>query len=189
MGAALTGETLDHLLALQLTVAWAGEGLSQPVRLGWWKTDLVDEMGGGDLFARLLPRTRHWASLEAVRTAAVRVDAEARGRVADPDGVRTIFFWGLRVDEKLGDRLAFHKRGGKPPAEVLPLKLGLGADFDRVALEEVLGRAEVEHEVVPGGRELRGAQPEELTALADRLGAALVPLAERYPMPFVRIPK
>jgi len=46
---------LDTVLALQLTVAWAGEGLSEPPRLGWWQTDLVDELGGGDLLARLLP--------------------------------------------------------------------------------------------------------------------------------------
>ncbi|WP_395830945.1 hypothetical protein [Archangium violaceum] len=41
--------TLDTILALQLTVAWAGEGRCEPARLGWWQTDLVDEAGGGDL--------------------------------------------------------------------------------------------------------------------------------------------
>ena len=52
----LPPHALDAILALQLTVAWAGEGLSDPKRLDWWRTDLVDALGGGDLFARLLPK-------------------------------------------------------------------------------------------------------------------------------------
>ena len=43
---ALTQHALDAILALQLTVAWAGEGLADPKRLEWWRTDLVDELGG-----------------------------------------------------------------------------------------------------------------------------------------------
>jgi hypothetical protein len=45
---------LDSILAMQLTVAWAGEGRCSPARPGWWDTDLIDEAGGGDFFARLL---------------------------------------------------------------------------------------------------------------------------------------
>ncbi|HEY5955223.1 MAG TPA: hypothetical protein VIV60_01670 [Polyangiaceae bacterium] len=37
--------TIDKILAIQLLVAWAGEGRSEPKRLGWWDTDLVDEAG------------------------------------------------------------------------------------------------------------------------------------------------
>jgi hypothetical protein len=55
MPSRLTPNQLDELLALQLTVAWAGEAAGEPTRLGWWKTDLVDAQGGGDLFARLTP--------------------------------------------------------------------------------------------------------------------------------------
>ena len=36
-------------------------------RLGWWDCDLVDADAGGDLFARLLPRTARWAALKAAR--------------------------------------------------------------------------------------------------------------------------
>jgi hypothetical protein len=43
------------LLTLQLLVAWAGEALSDPPRLGWWRTMLVDELGGGDLCQRAEP--------------------------------------------------------------------------------------------------------------------------------------
>ena len=57
----ISSNALDTILALQLTVAWAGEGLSAPKRLDWWKTDLIDEDGGGDFFARLLPKTARWA--------------------------------------------------------------------------------------------------------------------------------
>lgn len=34
-----TRDELDHILAIQLTVAWAGDALSEPQRLGWWPTD------------------------------------------------------------------------------------------------------------------------------------------------------
>jgi len=78
---------LDEILALQLTIAWAGEGLCQPKRLDWWRTDLIDDAGGGDLFARLLPRTKAWASLEAARIAAARADRAAREQMAP--GVQT----------------------------------------------------------------------------------------------------
>ena len=53
--APLSDEALDAILAVQLTVAWAGEGRSDPPRLGWWETDLVDQDGRGELLKRLLP--------------------------------------------------------------------------------------------------------------------------------------
>jgi hypothetical protein len=55
--APLTEAALDEILALQFLVAWAGEGRCKPRRFGWWDTDLVDPDGGGDLLARLAPRT------------------------------------------------------------------------------------------------------------------------------------
>lgn len=117
----LTEAALDEILALQFLVAWAGEGRCKPRRLGWWETDLVDPDGGGDLFARLLPRTHAWAALEAVREAARQTDARARERHGEPDRLRTIFFLGFEADEKLSDRLAMHKRLGRPPSEATPL--------------------------------------------------------------------
>ena len=96
MTSALTDAAADAILATQVTVAWAGEGRCKPRRLGWWDTDLVDEAGGGDFLARLLPQTHRWAALEAVREAARRTDAKARAKMADPDKMRTIFFLGGR---------------------------------------------------------------------------------------------
>jgi hypothetical protein len=72
MGFRILDTALDEILALQITAAWAGEGACVPPRLGWWRTDLVDPAGGGDLLARLLPKTHAWASIEAVREAAIR---------------------------------------------------------------------------------------------------------------------
>lgn len=68
----VSSEVLDEILAIQFLVGWAGEGRSEPPRLGWWATDLVDEFGGGDFLKRLLPNTHKWAALEAVREAAKR---------------------------------------------------------------------------------------------------------------------
>jgi len=39
-------DILDRILSFQVLVAWAGEGLSDPPRLSWWRTDMVDKGGG-----------------------------------------------------------------------------------------------------------------------------------------------
>jgi len=183
----LADSALDAILALQLTVAWAGEGRSQPKRLGWWDTDLIDPAGGGDFFARLLPKTYVWASLEAVREAARRTDAKARGKMADPDRMRTLFFLGFELDEQIADRLAAHKRSGRAPGDVLPLPLLLGADFSPDKLTAALHAAEAAFDVVPGGRQLKGNTPPAADDLVKRLAAALVPFADHYPLPFFKL--
>lgn len=145
---------LDEILALQLTVAWAGEALCEPARLGWWRTDLVDAEGGGDLFARLLPRTAPWAALEAALAAAAHVDRAARLRLAQPDTVRTLFSWGFALDEKLAERLAALKQTLTPPSTALPLPLELGAPFSRDAFEHRLRIEGLRVDSVPGGRQV-----------------------------------
>lgn len=179
--------TLDAILAMQLTVAWAGEGRCSPRRLGWWDTDLIDEAGGGDFFARLLPQTHEWASLEAVREAARRVDAKARGKMADPDKMRTLFFLGFELDEQLGDRLAAHKRSGRRPADALPVTVPLTAEFSKEKLVSSLQGDDVAFTTVPNGRQMKGELPDAPDALVKRLAAALVPFADQYPLPFYKL--
>ena len=180
----MTPAALDSILCLQLTVAWAGEGRCEPARLGWWQTDLVDPAGGGDLFARLVPRTHEWAALQAVREAARRVDAKARKAMDTPDEIRTLFHFGFKLDEKLSERLAKYKCSGFAPGKALPNLFDFEAPFDRTQFARWLGAAR--YEVVPGGRALQGDIPTEIDALATYLAAALVPLSDQYPMPFVR---
>lgn len=180
--------TLDSVLALQLAIAWAGEARCEPRRLGWWDTDLIDEAGGGDLFARLTPRTHAWASLEAVREAARRVDAKARVRLGDPDKLRSLFFLGFELDERLGDRLAYLKRQANPPAEALAMPFAMGGDFSAETVSTALTRAgTAKYEIVPHGRELPGEPPKDAVELARMLGAALVPFTSEYPLPFFRV--
>ncbi len=187
MGALLNDTTLDAILATQLTIAWAGEGRCSPRRLGWWDTDLIDEAGGGDFLQRLLPQTHAWASLEAVREAARRTDAKARGKMADPDKMRTLFFLGFEVDEQLGDRLGALKRGGRTPSEALPLPLPLTAEFSKDKLTAALQGGDAAFAVVPGARQLKGARPAEADVMVRRLAAALVPFADQYPLPFYKL--
>jgi hypothetical protein len=179
-------DILDRILALQLTVAWAGEGLCEPRRLGWWDTDLIDEAGGGDLIARLAPRTHAWASLELAREAARRTDARARAKMAHPDRVRSLFFLGFELDEQLGDRLAALKRDGTPPAEALPLPLSLD-NLSRDALAQALAASTERYTVIPGARQLEGPPPDDPETLARRLAAGLIPLADHYPLPFFQV--
>ena len=183
----LTEAALDAILAVQVTVAWAGEGRCKPRRLGWWETDLIDEAGGGDFLARLLPQTHRWAALEAVREAARRTDAKARAKMADPDKMRTLFFLGFEVDEQLGDRFAAHKRSGHSPADVLPLPLPLTAEFSKDKLVSAFQGGDVAFTKVPNGRQLKGPRPDAADALVKRLAAALVPLHDEYPLPFYKL--
>lgn len=112
----LSESVLDDILTWQFLVAWSGEGNGELQRLGWWRTDLTDELGGGDFFQRLLPKTAKWAALEAVRQAAIQHDQKIRQRLSQPDLVNTLFFWGFAVDERLADRLAVHKRSEALPS-------------------------------------------------------------------------
>jgi hypothetical protein len=180
--------SLDRILAVQLLVAWAGEGRSEPKRLGWWDTDLVDDAGGGDLIARLAPRTHKWASLELVREAARRVDAAARGKHGAPDKLRTIFFLGFELDERLTDRLAELKRQGSAPDDALSLPFKLDAKFSQDELVTVLtksGKAAFD-KVPPVGRQLKGTVPASPEEMVQKLAAALVPLVDEYPLPFLK---
>src|SRR5262245_48460224 len=127
----LPADTLDAILALQVTVAWAGE---KP-RLGWWRTDILDEAGARDLLARLTPRTVEWTAFEAVREAARRADERMRQRSATPDRARTLFHFGFELDEHLAERLADHKRGHCAPADVFAKHWGVEKQFDRRRFE------------------------------------------------------
>ncbi len=187
MPAPLSEAALDAILALQFTVAWAGEGRCSPRRLGWWDTDLIDADGGGDLLARLLPQTHAWAALDAVREAARQADARARSKMADPDQVRSLFFLGFELDEQLSDRLASLKHTGQAPAAALSLPLPLTADFSRDQLLAALHRGDAAFTVLPGGRQLKGRPPAAPEAMIAQLAAALAPLSDQYPLPFFKL--
>lgn len=182
-------EELDVVLMLQFLVGWAGEGLTDPPRLGWWSTQLLDKWGGEDLFKRLLPRTFEWALLEAVRKVAIQVDRQKRLNLAQPDNVCTLFFWGFRIDEKLEERLSFHKQNRSKPQDILDFPLDLKKEFDRKAFDEAIQllNPEISWEIVPEGREIKDAMPESIADAAKNLVLGLIPVADKYPMPFYRI--
>lgn len=181
MSSPIPDPQLDGILATQLLVAWAGE----ESRLGWWKTDLVDDDAGGSLLRRLLPNTHDWARFEGAREAARRVDQKTRERLGDADKLRSIFFLGFEIDEQVADRLASLKRAGKPPAEVLPFPLSLAEPYARETLASAL-EPKPASVTVPHGRELKGAAPSTPDALVRKLAAGLVPFIDEYPLPFYR---
>ncbi len=181
----LTPAHLDEILSLQLAVAWAGEGAGEPARLGWWNSDLVDREGGGDLFARLTPRTAAWASLILVREAARRVDAAAREQSGLGERGLTLFHLGFTADEHLDDRLAFHRQQVHEPAHVFGEGFFVGGNWSKAAFEARLaGFGHPKVEITPSGRLIVAtkAQGLELTRL---LAAALLPLSAKYPLPYV----
>lgn len=176
---------LDTLLAAQILVAWAGETAEEPRRLGWWRSDLVSEYGGKDLFRRLMPSTWEWAVLQAVRGVAKRVDRAARARHHDPGAIRSLFHLGFEVDEQVEERLLELKRSGRSPREALP-GLNLLADgWSRERFEAwVREHGEARTTAEPIGRRIR--QPvEDLESSVRLLVAALRPLPDTYPLPHI----
>ena len=181
MQTAVSTTTLDEILALQFRVAWAGESPADEPRLKWWRTDIIDELSGGDFIRRVAPRTHRWASLECAREAARLCDQRARLRLADADSARTLFFWGFEVDELLADRL----RERKAALEELPspgafAAAQLEAEFKALA-------PETRFTVLGSGREVWGPLPADLGLAARMLASALTPLAQEYPAPFFRV--
>lgn len=195
LGSSAEKDALDKILTWQLLVAWAGEGNGELQRLGWWRTDLTDKAGGGDFFRRLLPKTYEWASFEAAREAAILQDRSSRLQLAQGDLINTLFFWGFEIDERLNDRLLMHKQSQQSVEAVLtfPFSLAEASDaFDSNTFEQVLASKEpTEYQVVPGGREIGTiaacGTADECAARSHLLAAALLPLSERYPMPFYRL--
>lgn len=188
----LSDRELDTILALQFLVSWAGEGLCAPKRLDWWRTDLIDrEEGGGYFLQTLFPKTHQWAAFEAVRKAALQHDRQTRLNMAYPDSIRTLFFWGFHIDEQLDDRLAQHKRSDHQvsPEAALSLPGNLNDTFARADFEIAIQNSHrpVQYKVVPEGREIVEATPGSKELYARNLAAAMLPLADHYPMPFYRL--
>lgn len=181
----LPSDILDRILALQVAVAWAGE----TERLGWWHTDLIDQGGGGYFLAELLPKTYQWAGVEAARQCAILADRQKRLAMAQPDGMRTLFFLGFTVDEQLSDRLKEHKQEKKSPEALLRLEVRLDAPFSNKIFEDMvcLSNEEVSFTVMPSGRQINSPMPNGFDLCAQKLAAALLPLTNDYPMPFYRL--
>jgi hypothetical protein len=185
---AVPRDVLDEILVLQLLVAWAGEGASDPPRLGWWRTSLVDEFGGEDLFRRLTPRTWKWAVLEAARVAARSVDAAARAHATDGDQLRSLFHFGFTLDEQLDDRLAELKRAAPDPIEALPGLARTRSGWEPAQLVAWLsGLAPVTAVASTVGRRLKGELPADPAVAARMLAAAMVPVTPRYPAPHFKV--
>lgn len=191
-GIRLDNALLDHILSLQFSVAWAGENPDEKPRLGWWKTDLVDELGGGDFFARLTPRTQLWTGYQAAREAGRRRDTELRGHSADRDKIITIFHLGFDIDEQVQQRLIDLKlenpNSAKKLEEHLPKLFPATEEFKQDVFEKWLADfGKSEFRSVPAGRLLVGKPPTNPRTLIDKLMGALLPLPDNgnYPMPHV----
>jgi hypothetical protein len=178
---------IDHILTAQIVVAWAGEG-GEERRLGWWRSDLVSEFGGEDLFKRLLPHTWEWAVLQGAREAARREDAEMRQRDHNPDRIISLYSLGFEMDERLDERFQELKLSRRSPTEALPgLADGIDAGWNRERFNDwLIGHGDAETTASSIGRRIKGEAPTSPDLLVRRLVAGLVPLADSYPLPHFR---
>lgn len=180
---------VDFALTAQIVVAWAGEA-GEEKRLSWWRSDVISEFGGEDLFRRLLPSTWQWAVLQGVRETARRRDAELRRQDHDPDRIISLFNFGFELDERVEERFQDLKRTGRVPQEVLPGLAIISDGWSQACFYEwVAAHGDAETSVTPVGRRLKGAPPSGLDQLVRRLVAGLAPAADNYPLPhFHRAP-
>jgi hypothetical protein len=177
---------IDVALTSQFVVAWAGEA-GEERRLGWWRSDLVSEYGGEDLFRRLLPRTWRWAALQSAREAARRKDAELRHQDHDPDRIMSLFSLGFELDERVEERLQNLKRSGLAPDRALPGLAIVNEGWHRDGFWDwVTSFGEVDTTASPVGRRLKGGPPATLETLVRKLVAGLAPGVEDYPLPHFR---
>lgn len=184
--APLPQSEVDFALTAQIIVAWAGEAgeAGAETRLGWWRSNLISEFGGEDLFRRLLPSTWQWAVLQAAREAARRKDAELRRQSHDPDRILSLFSLGFEIDERIDERLRDLKRSGASPKAVLPRLGMIDSGWDRTRFFEwVVEHGDVEITVTPAGRRLKGSLPSSLERQVYQLLAGLSPAADIYPLP------
>ena len=190
---AISSAELDLALTAQCVVAWAGEG-GEERRLCWWRSDLLSEFGGIDLFQRLLPATWEWAVLQAAREMARRVDESLRRQHHTPDHILSLFSLGFDQDERIEERLQELKSSGRSPAQVLPGLSVLNPSAPGQPLREtvwepeafrrwVARHGEVSFTLTPIGRRLTGAPPKPLGQQVQALVAGLAPLGDAYPLP------
>lgn len=178
---------IDSILSAQIAVGWAGEAGDAP-RLGWWRSDLVSEYGGEDLFKRLLPRTWQWAVLQGVRAAATRHDAALRAKDHNPDGLVSLFNLGFELDERIEERLQELKQAGSVPTTALP---GLAELFQREwsrsdFTDWAEAHVKTDYTTAPVGRRIKAAPPSSPETMVSQLVAALLPLGDEYPLPHFR---
>lgn len=183
---------LDFILTAQLVVAWAGEKGEEP-RLGWWRSDLISEFGGEDLFRRLTPHTWEWAVLQSTRETARRKDLEMRQQDHNPDQVLSLFNFGFELDERLEERIRELKQPDtsgtvRSPKAVLPgLQVILAVEWNETAFQDwVEGHGTADFTVFPIGRRLKGEAPNSSTLLTRKLIAGLAPLTPHYSLPHFR---
>jgi hypothetical protein len=177
---------IDLALTSQLVVAWAGEA-GEEGRLGWWRSDLVSEYGGEDLFRRLLPHTWRWAVFQSARETARRQDAEIRRQDYDPDRIVSLFSLGFELDERVKERFQDLKRSGRAPDEALPGLAIVSEGWHRDRFWDwVIGHGAADAVASPVGRRLKGSPPTALDQLARKLVAGLAPEAKAYPLPHFR---
>lgn len=184
-----TQTEIDKILSLQFIVAWAGELAQDPERLGWWQSDLVDALGGGEFFRRLVPATYKWAALQAAHQVARLVDDAARLQLPDPDQVRTLFFWGFETNEKLDARILQLKLQGLSPEVALNMPLALDSEWDRQAFSKFLESLpqNADYTSKREGRELKNPVSDCLAANVEQFAKALLPLDKTYPLPYFRV--
>lgn len=178
---------IDLALTAQLLIAWAGEG-GEEKRLAWWRTDLVSEFGGEDLFKRLLPNTFRWATLQAAREAARRKDAELRAQHHNPDHIVSPFNLGFELDEHVEARFQELKREVANPEEALSGLELISSGWDRSAFQAFLAShaGKVNIESSPVGRLLKGEPPSNLGELIRNLLAGFAEDSNEYPLPHYR---
>lgn len=179
---AVSFKILDEILVLQLQIARAGE----KERLSWWRVDATDALGGGDFYQRLLGNASRLAAAETALAGAKAREAllfQERG-IAE-DTVFTLFHPPFALAVALRERWQHFKSYSEelPPdlSHLLDHELSFAKGEFEAWLQE-LPRPSFERSTL--GRRMRGVWPENDLEQMQSLAALLLPLEEKYPLPY-----
>ena len=189
-------KNLDRILAVQISVAWAGEGGEEP-RLNWWDTEVMSEFGGYDNLKELIPGSAEWLGLKTIREAARRTDREYRNRDSNPDKLCTLYHLGYELDEQLEQRLSDLIHRQTPLVELLKymewLKDPVEQEWEPNTFEKwltsLVNSQKIKTKKESVGSRLTGTPPDDIFMRICRLAAGLLPFGEKYPFPHYRLGK
>lgn len=85
--------------------------------------------------------------------------------------------------------MSFHKQNRSQSYDILNFPLELKKEFDKQVFEEAIQsfNSNISCEIVPEGREIKGEIPASIAEAAKNIVSGLIPLADKYPMPFYRV--
>jgi hypothetical protein len=177
----ISDESLDAIIALQMTIARAGE----LERLSWWNVDATDIRGGGDFFTRLVGESSGIAAIDTAIAGARHHEEKLLSHLPNKDRFVTLFHPDFELHLQLRERWNHLTRNTDTIAGYMASLMDHHSTFDRPALESLLKSfPRPPFEISTIGLQIKGTPPGDPLVCMQQLAALLLPIRDKYPLPF-----